>query len=68
MRDFHELFPDDMPGISPEWEINFNIDFLPDAKPISIRPYRMTPTELQELKLQLKDLLDKGFIRPRISP
>ncbi|WMV24573.1 hypothetical protein MTR67_017958 [Solanum verrucosum] len=48
-------------------EIDFGIDLLPDTQPISIPPYRIAPTELKELKEQLKDLLDKGFIRPSIS-
>ncbi|WMV58989.1 hypothetical protein MTR67_052374, partial [Solanum verrucosum] len=49
-------------------EIDFGIDLLPDTQPISIPPYRMAPTELKELKEQLKDLLEKGFIRPSQSP
>ena len=48
--------------------IDFGIDLFPDKNPISIPPYRMAPNELKELKLQLKDLLDKGFIQPSISP
>ena len=56
------MFPDDLPGDPPEREIDFDIDLLPDTKPISITPYRMAPTELKELKEQLKDLLDKGLI------
>ncbi|KAH0698841.1 hypothetical protein KY284_013056 [Solanum tuberosum] len=63
-----EVFPDDLPGVLPEREIDFGIDLLPDTQPISIPPYRMAPAELKELKEQLKDLLDKGFIRPSISP
>ena len=59
---------DDLPGIPPDREIEFGIDLLPDTQPISILPYRMAPTELKELKEQLKDLLDKGFIRPSICP
>ncbi|KAH0661387.1 hypothetical protein KY284_026318 [Solanum tuberosum] len=61
------VFPNDLPSIPPEQEIDFGIDLLPDMQPISIPPYRMAPTELQKLKEQLKDLLDKGFIRPSIS-
>ncbi|WMV33463.1 hypothetical protein MTR67_026848 [Solanum verrucosum] len=49
-------------------EIDFGIDLLPDTQPISIPPYRMAPTELKELKEQLRDLLEKGFIRPSQSP
>ena len=49
-------------------EIDFGIDVFLDTHPISIPPYRMAPIELKELKEQLKDLLDKGFIRPSVSP
>ncbi|KAH0773918.1 hypothetical protein KY290_011055 [Solanum tuberosum] len=68
VNEFLDVFPDELPGIPPEWEINFSIDMLPGTQPISIPPYRMAPAELKELKDQLKDLLDKGFIRPSISP
>ncbi|XP_070008439.1 uncharacterized protein [Nicotiana sylvestris] len=57
-------FPDELLGLLPEREIEFSIDLLPDTHPISIPPYRMAPTELKELKEQLKDLLEKGFIGP----
>ena len=49
-------------------EIEFAIDVVPSATPASITPYRMAPVELKELKLQLQELLEKGFIRPRVSP
>ncbi|XP_070004111.1 uncharacterized protein [Nicotiana sylvestris] len=68
VNEFLEVFPEDLPRIPPDREIDFGIDLLPDTKPISIPPYRMAPAELKELKVQLKDLLDKGFIRPRVSP
>ena len=61
-------FPEDLPGVPPEREIYFGIDLLQDTQPISFCPYRMAPTNLKELKEQLKDLLDKGFIRTSISP
>ncbi|XP_070045775.1 uncharacterized protein [Nicotiana tomentosiformis] len=64
VNEFSTVFPDELLGIPPEREIDFVIDLLPDAQPISILPYRMAPEELRELKEQLKDLLDKGFIRP----
>ena len=57
-----------MPGLPPEREIEFCIDVVPGTDPISMPPYRMAPAELSELKEQLQDLLDKGFIRPSISP
>ncbi|KAH0669442.1 hypothetical protein KY285_023604 [Solanum tuberosum] len=68
VSEFSEVLPDDLPGIPPEREIDFGIDLLPDTQPISIPPYRMASAELKELKEQLKDLLDKGFIQPSISP
>ena len=61
-------FPDDLPGVPPKSEIYFGIDLLPNTCPISIPPYRIKPKKLKELKEQFKDLLDKGFIRPSISP
>ncbi|KAH0633476.1 hypothetical protein KY284_036262 [Solanum tuberosum] len=68
VNEFPKVFPDDLPDIPPKWEIDFGIDLLPDTQPISIPPYRMAPAELNELNEQLKDLLDKGFIQPSISP
>ena len=68
VRDYSDVFPDDLPGLAPNREIEFNIDLLPGTNPISIAPYRMAPTELKELKEQLQELLDKGFIRPSSSP
>jgi hypothetical protein len=68
VNEFVDVFPEELPGIPPEREIEFGIDLLPDTQPISIPPYRMAPAELKELKEQLKDLLDKGFIRPSKSP
>ncbi|KAH0661218.1 hypothetical protein KY284_026149 [Solanum tuberosum] len=65
-NEFPEVFLQDLPRVPPEREINFGIDLLPDTQPISIPPYRMAPAELKELKEQLKDLLDKGFIKPSI--
>ncbi|XP_070003695.1 uncharacterized protein [Nicotiana sylvestris] len=68
VREFPEVFPDDLPGLPPERIIDFGIDLMPGTQPISIPPYRMAPAELNELREQLKDLLDKGFIRPSVSP
>ena len=68
VREFQEIFPNNLPRISHEREIDFGIDLLPDTNPISIPPYRMASAELKDLKLQLKDLLDKGFIKASISP
>ena len=66
--EFLEVFPKDLPGVPSEREIDFGIDLLQDTQPISIPQYRMAPAELKELKEKLKNLLDKGFIRPSISP
>ncbi|XP_075104695.1 uncharacterized protein LOC142178843 [Nicotiana tabacum] len=66
--DFPAVFPDDLPGLPPEREIEFPIELVPGTTPISIAPYRMSPAELKELKDQLQELLDKGFIRPSILP
>ena len=68
VNEFSDVFPEELPGLPPEREIDFAIDVLPDTKPISIPPYRKAPAELKELKGQLKDFLEKGFIRPSSSP
>ncbi|KAJ8633073.1 hypothetical protein MRB53_026409 [Persea americana] len=65
--EFLDIFPKEIPGLPPVREIDFTIELLPGTAPISIAPYRMTPTELGELKIQLQELLDKGFVRPSIS-
>ena len=67
VNEFLEVFLNDILGSPFEREIDFGINLLPKTNPISIPPYRMALAELKELKAQLKDLLDKGFIRPRIS-
>ncbi|XP_070032960.1 uncharacterized protein [Nicotiana tomentosiformis] len=64
VNEFPRAFPDELPGILPDREIDFGIDVLPDTHPISIPPYRIAPAKLKELKEQLRDLLEKGFIRP----
>ena len=67
-REFSNVFPDDLLGLPPDREIEFSIDLLLGTAPISKAPYRMAPTKLKELKEQLVELLDKGFIRPSASP
>ncbi|RVW89663.1 RNA-directed DNA polymerase-like [Vitis vinifera] len=62
------LKKDDLPGLPPEREVEFTIDLAPGTTPISKAPYRMAPMELKELKIQLQELLDKGFIRPISLP
>ncbi|XP_070057547.1 uncharacterized protein [Nicotiana tomentosiformis] len=68
VNDFPDIFPDELLGLPPEQEIEFAIDTLPDTHLIFIPPYRMAPAELRELKEQLRDLLEKGFIRSSTSP
>jgi hypothetical protein len=65
--EYPDVFPDDLPGMPPERDIEFIIDLLPGTAPIAKRPYRMSVGELEELKKQLKELLDKGYIRPSSS-
>ncbi|GJW22182.1 putative reverse transcriptase domain-containing protein [Tanacetum coccineum] len=62
------VFPDELPGLPPAREIEFGIELIPGAEPISKAPYRMAPVELKELKEQLQEMLENGFIRPSVSP
>jgi hypothetical protein len=62
------MFPNDLPGMPPERAIEFKIELQPGTAPISKAPYKMSPVELKELKIQLQGLLDKGYIHPSISP
>jgi hypothetical protein len=66
--EFPDVFPEDLPGIPPDLDVEFVIELQPGTTPISRRPYKMTPKELAELKVQLNELLDKGYIRPSSSP
>jgi hypothetical protein len=66
--EFPDVFPEDLPGLPPERDVEFVIELKPSTAPISRRSYRMPPNELAELKIQLQDLLEKGFIRPSSSP
>ncbi|WMV54667.1 hypothetical protein MTR67_048052 [Solanum verrucosum] len=67
VSEFKEVFPTDVPGIPLDREIDFCIDLESGTQPISIPPYRMTPVDLRELKVQIQELLDKGFICPSAS-
>ena len=58
--EFPDVFPEELPGLPPDREVEFAIELIPGTAPISRRPYRMPPNELAELKNQLKELLDKG--------
>ncbi|XP_027912737.1 uncharacterized protein LOC114188373 [Vigna unguiculata] len=68
VRDFEDVFPEEVPGLPPRREVEFSIDLVPGAGPMSIAPYRMAPAELVELKKQIEGLLEKQFIRPSASP
>ena len=68
VREFSDVFPNELPGSLVDQEIEFYIDLNPGTRPISKAPYRMSPLELKELKIQLQDLLEKGFIRPSVLP
>ena len=68
VKEFPDVFPEDLPPLPPDREIEFSIDLLPRTTPISKAPYQMATVELEELKRQLQELLDKGFIRPNVSP
>ena len=62
VREFPDVFPEELPGIPLEREVDLFIEIVPGIVPMSRAPYRMAPTKLKELKTQLQELLDKGFI------
>ena len=62
------MFPEELPGVPPEREVDLSIEVVQGTNPISRAPYRMAPTELKELKTQLQELMDKGLFRPSVSP
>ena len=68
MKEFPDVFPEELPSLPPEKEADMSSEIIPRKAPIPWAPYRMAPTELKELKNQLQELLDKGFIRPSVSP
>ena len=68
LSEFKDVFPNELPGLPPERELDFTIDLKSSAEPISKTPYRMIALEHCELKMQLKELLDLGLIRPSVSP
>ena len=63
-----DVFPDELPGLPPQRVVDFGIELHPGTSPISMTPHMMAPIELQELRVQLQELLNKGFIRPSTSP
>ena len=68
VSDFPDVFPNELPGLPPQREIEFKIDLYPGTEPISIAPFRMAPLEIKELREQLDQFLNIGFIRLSTSP
>ncbi|GKC34297.1 putative reverse transcriptase domain-containing protein [Tanacetum coccineum] len=68
VREFPEVFPENLPGLSPVCQVEFQINLIPGAAPVARAPYRLAPSEMQELSNQLQELADRGFIRPSTSP
>ncbi|GKF86778.1 hypothetical protein Tco_0254605 [Tanacetum coccineum] len=68
VRDFVDVFPEDLSGLPPQRQVEFHIDLVPGATPVAKSPYRLAPSKMQELSGQLHELQDKGFIRPSHSP
>jgi len=67
VHEFEDVYPHEVPGLPPSWEVEFSIDLVPGISPISMAPYRMAPAKLVELKKQIKELMVKQFIRPNTS-
>ncbi|MCI44949.1 RNA-directed DNA polymerase (Reverse transcriptase), partial [Trifolium medium] len=68
VREFADVFPDDILDLPPKREVEFSIDIVLGTSPISMAPYRMSAAELEKLKEQLEELLEKRFVRPSVSP
>ncbi|GJU46144.1 zf-CCHC domain-containing protein [Tanacetum coccineum] len=66
--DFPKVFPEELPGLPPPRQVEFRIDLVPRAAPVARAPFRLAPSEMKELLVQLQELLEKGFIRPSSSP
>ena len=65
--EYKDVFPEELPGLPPHRDVDLCIELHPNTLPIFMMPHRMAPTELQELKVQLQELLDRGFIRPSMT-
>ncbi|GKC98551.1 putative reverse transcriptase domain-containing protein, partial [Tanacetum coccineum] len=68
IRDFLEVFPEELPGLPPPRQVEFRIDLVPGAAPVTRAPYWLAPSKMKELSVQLQELLEKGFIRLSSSP
>ena len=67
LREYSDVFLEEVPGLPLKWELDFTIELVPSAVPSSKSPYRMNILELNELKSQLKELIDKKYLRPSVS-
>jgi hypothetical protein len=68
LREYRDVFPEEVPGLPLRRDIDFSIELAPTVVSVSRTPYQMSTPELVELKLQLKEMMDKGYIRPNVSP
>jgi hypothetical protein len=68
LREYRDVFTEEVLGLPLRRDIDFSIELAPGAVPVSRTPYRMSTPELVELKLQLKEMMDRGYIRPNVSP
>ena len=68
VREFLDVFPEELLGIPLKREVGLSIEIVLGTTPVSREPYRMALVELKELKVQLQEVLDKGFVRPNVSP
>ncbi|GKF72615.1 hypothetical protein Tco_0208729, partial [Tanacetum coccineum] len=68
VQEFSEVFLEDLPGLPPARQVEFQINLVPGVAPVARAPYRLAPAKLQELSTQLQELSDRGFIRPSSSP
>ena len=68
VREFPDVFPNELPGLPPPREVEFSIELMLGTQPVSKAPYKMALNELKELKMQLEELIEKGFVRPSASP
>ena len=66
--EYVDVFPDELPGLPPHRDVDFDIELHPGTTTISMTPHKMAPVELQKLRVQLRELLDKEFIKPSTSP
>ena len=68
LQEFKDVFPDEIPRLPPKRDIDFTIELVPEATPVSKTPYRISTLEMLELKMQLQELFEKMYIRPSVSP